>query len=189
MTTTQLQNYQAMFLLDNQEVREHGFNAIRDRVQATLEKHGLAVKVLRLWGERPLAYPIQGRQRATYLLGWLQGEGESVNRAKKDFYLVGPVLRVLFLREEAIPEEELATGIQEIRDDQVVIPDDQPETEPESAALTEEAEEEGSETSETGEGQAEEPAEAPASHPAEDVGMATETAEAAPETASTEKED
>ena len=131
--------YQAMFLLDNQEVRQKGFNAVRDAVKLTLEKHGLTVRVLRLWGERAMAYPVGGRRRATYVLGWLEGSGTAVNVAKREFYLMGPVFRCLFLREEAIPAEELALGIQAIGDNELVIPDDSvvdedaftPEPEPE----------------------------------------------------------
>jgi ribosomal protein S6 len=116
--------YQAMFLLDNQEVRQQGFNAVRDWVRQTLEKHGISVPVLRLWGERELAYPIGGRRRATYLLGWLEAEGAAVNEAKRELYLVGPVFRSLFLEEDSIPEEELALGIPAIADSELVIPEE-----------------------------------------------------------------
>jgi ribosomal protein S6 len=115
--------YQAMFLLDNEEVRK-GFNASRDWVKTTLEKYGIEVKVLRLWGERQLAYPIGGRKRATYLLGWLEASGDAVNEVKRELYLLGPVFRCLFLHEEEIPAEELAAGIQEIKDSEVVIPEE-----------------------------------------------------------------
>lgn len=135
--------YQAMFLLDNQEVRKQGFNAVRDGVKQTLEKHGIAVRAMRLWGERPLAYPIGGRRRATYVLGWLEADGTAVNEAKREFYLVGPVFRCLFLREESIPAEELALGIAQVSDHEIVIPDDRaaefeetpptPDPEPEDA--------------------------------------------------------
>ncbi len=115
--------YQAMFLLDNEEVRQ-GFNAARDWVKSTLEKHGLEVKVLRLWGERQLAYPIRGRKRATYLLGWLEGSGDAVNQVKREMYLLGPVFRCLFLQEEEIPAEELALGIPEVKDSEIIIPEE-----------------------------------------------------------------
>lgn len=116
--------YQAMFLLDNQEVRQRGFNAVRDQVRTILEKHGLSTKVLRLWGERKLAYPIGQRRRATYLLGWLAGGGDAVSQAKKDMYLVGPVFRCTFLRADTIPDEELALGIQAFDDAALVIPEE-----------------------------------------------------------------
>ena len=129
--------YQAMFLLDNEEVRK-GFNASRDWVKTTLEKYGIEVKVLRLWGERQLAYPIGRRKRATYLLGWLQASGDSINEVKRELYLLGPVFRCLFLLEDEIPADELATGIQVIADSEIIIPEDmeepdfeEPYTEPE----------------------------------------------------------
>ncbi|KAA3604485.1 MAG: hypothetical protein DWQ01_21850 [Planctomycetota bacterium] len=131
--------FQAMFLLDNQEVRAQGFNAIRDWVKSILEKHGLDVKVLRLWGERPLAYPIAGRRRATYLLGWLEGTGTAVAAAKRDFYLVGPVFRLLFLHEEGIPADEMEFGIQQMDDKDLVIPEDEPEVVEEEESEVEEA--------------------------------------------------
>lgn len=137
-----------MFLLDNEEVRK-GFNAARDWVKATLEKHGLDVKVLRLWGERQLAYPIGSRKRATYLLGWLEGSGDAVNEVKREMYLLGPVFRVLFLQEDEIPAEELALGIEKMEDSALVIPEEieepefeEPYEEPEAEA---EASEEGGE--------------------------------------------
>lgn len=134
--------YQAMFLLDNQEVRDKGFNAVRDWVKQTLEKHGISVRVLRLWGERPLAYSIGGRRRATYLLGWLNANGNAINEAKRELYLVGPAFRCLFLREEEIPAEELALGIAAIGDHELVIPDDKAPDYEEPAPIVETVEEE-----------------------------------------------
>lgn len=170
--------YQAMFLLDNGEVREQGFNAVRDWVKSTLEKHGATVKVLRLWGERPLTYPIAGRARATYVLGWIEGTDKTVSAAKQEMYLLGPVFRNMFLKEEEIPEEELAMGIEAIKDEDVTVLDDTPvaealfeeeeaETEEKKAAPEgEAAESEGEESKEAeakeGESKEEEAAEKPA---------------------------
>ncbi len=119
-----LHTYQAMFLLDNGEVREQGFNAAREWVKSTLEKHGATVQVLRLWAERPLAYPIQGRNRATYVHGWFTATQGTISAAKREMYLLGPVFRLLVLREDEIPAEELAFGIEEVRDADVEIPED-----------------------------------------------------------------
>jgi len=150
--------YQAMFLLDNEEVRK-GFNAAKDWIQSSLEKHGLEVKVLRLWGERQLAYPIGGRKRATYLLGWLEGSGDMVNEVKRELYLIGPAFRCLFLQEDEIPEEELVHGIQKMEDSELIIPEEiqepdfeEPYEEPEEEqAATDEPKEEKSEKSEKSE--------------------------------------
>jgi len=128
--TEQQHIYQAMFLLDNQEVRKSYADA-RDWVRTTLEKHGAEVSVLRLWAEQELAYPIGGKRRATYLLGWISATGQAVNEAKREMYLLGPAFRVLFLRAEEIPQEELEIGIQELAEGELVIPEDIPEVEEE----------------------------------------------------------
>jgi|SaaInl4_135m_RNA_FD_contig_41_623435_length_2589_multi_7_in_0_out_0_4 ribosomal protein S6 len=122
--------YQAMFMLDNGEVRDQGFNAVRDWVKATLEKHGAEVKVLRHWRESQLAYPIQGHTRSTYLLGYMEASQQTVSKAKAEMYLLGPVMRMLVLKEEEIPAEELAKGIANVSDADVAVPDEEPEIDP-----------------------------------------------------------
>ena len=184
--------YQAMFLLDNGEVREQGFNAMREWVKSTLEKHGATVKVLRLWGERPLAYPIGGRARATYLLGWIEGTEKTVSKAKHEMYLLGPVFRNMFLKEEEIPADELELGIEVMKDEDVKALDDTPIVE----SLFEEEEEEaeykpapeGEETKAAPEGEAKKAEgdasaesgskEAEAEKPAEAAAATTKTEEA-----------
>lgn len=146
--------YQAMFMLENGEVRDQGFNAVRDWVKTTLEKHGADVKVLRLWQERQLSYPIQGNGRATYLLGYLQASQETVSKAKAEMYLLGPVMRVLFLKEDEIPADELAQGIAEIRDEDITIPEEAPDLD--MFADEPEAEEEEEADGEKAEGEAKE---------------------------------
>ena len=121
--TNKIHTYQAVFLLDNEEVRK-GFNQAKDWVQTCLEKHNVDVKVLRLWGERALAYPIGSRQRATYLLGWVKASGAAVNEAKREMYLVGPAFRIMFLRADEIPADEMEFGIESIDDSAVEIPEE-----------------------------------------------------------------
>ena len=55
-----------MFLLDNQVVRVD-YKAAKAVVIDTLKKHGAEIVSARRWDERRLAYPIAGRQRATFL--------------------------------------------------------------------------------------------------------------------------
>jgi ribosomal protein S6 len=177
--------YQAMFLLDNGEVREQGFNAMREWVKTTLEKHGATVKVLRLWGERSLAYPIAGRARATYMLGWIEGTDRTVSKAKQEMYLLGPVFRHMFLKEDEIPAEELALGIEVIKDEDVKVLDDTPVVE---SLFEDDEESEGEETKAAPEGEAAKAEgdasaetnskEAKAAKPAEAAAVTTKTEEA-----------
>ncbi len=58
--------YEAMFLLDNQVVRED-WNKAKGIVTDTLAKHGAKVISARRWDERKLAYPIAKHQKGHYL--------------------------------------------------------------------------------------------------------------------------
>ena len=70
--------YQAMFLLDNQEVRK-SYAEARDWIRTTLEKHGAEVSVLRLWAERELAYPIE---RKNILAETISRNPETINNIR-----------------------------------------------------------------------------------------------------------
>jgi hypothetical protein len=92
-----------------------------------------------------LAYPIGGRKRATYLLGWLEASGDAVNEAKREMYLVGPAFRLVFLRTEEIPAEEMTFGIESLEDSAVEIPDEIEEEMAEMPAEEEKTDEEPAE--------------------------------------------
>src|SRR4030095_13176676 len=62
-----MQLYEAMFLLDNREVKK-GFDAARERVTTLLTKHGAKPRVVRKWDERKLAYEIARQKRGTDLI-------------------------------------------------------------------------------------------------------------------------
>ena len=98
--------YEAMFLLDNDVVRA-GWNEAKAGVQAVLEKHGANLRTLRRWDERALAYPIRGKRRGTYLLGYLDLPADGMPDLCRDLEIKEDMLRYLFLRTEEIPEGEL----------------------------------------------------------------------------------
>jgi len=94
-----------MFLLDNAAVRED-WNKAKSIVTDTLEKHGGTVLSARRWDERRLAYPIKGRNRATFLLTYFNIPAENIPTMRRDFELNESILRSLELTVDAIPEEE-----------------------------------------------------------------------------------
>jgi small subunit ribosomal protein S6 len=95
-----------MFLLDNQVVRADWGRA-KSVITDTLQKHGAKVVSARRWDERKLAYPIQGRRRATYLLSYFEIGGQGVNAMRRDLELDERVLRYLIVSAPALPEGEL----------------------------------------------------------------------------------
>lgn len=99
------QIYEGMFLLDNEFVREDWKRA-KQLVTGTLEKHGAKVLAARRWDERRLAYPIQRRRRATYLLAYYEVEGDAIGTIRRDFDLSEQILRFLVTSTEQVPAEE-----------------------------------------------------------------------------------
>ena len=125
------QIYEGMFLLDNDVVRE-GWDGAKGLVTGTLRKHGATVLTARRWKERRLAYPIQGRRRATYFLAYYQIPGGSIQAMRREFDLSERVLRYLMLAVDGVPEGESELSAAESAADFIVPPppaDDAPEVE------------------------------------------------------------
>lgn len=123
--------YETMFLLDNQMVREDWGRA-KAMVLDLLHKHGAQLKSARRWDERRLAYPIEGRQRATFLLTYFEMGNEHLVALRRDLELNERILRYLMLKVEKVPEGELELAQAENAADFVVPAppaDDAPEPE------------------------------------------------------------
>ena len=166
------QIYEGMVLVDNDVVRADWRQA-KALVTDTLTKYGATVHCARRWDERALAYPIAGRQRATYYIAYFElpeGNSESMRR---DFDLNERVLRYLFTAVDELPEGEAALAAEE-DGEEFVVPE--PPQDPEPASPFNEFEEEAEEEASSEEGASEEAA-------AEGDGEAATTEEAAPEAA------
>lgn len=97
--------YEGMILVDNAVVRE-GWDKAKSLVTSLLEKHGAKVLSARRWDERRLAYPIGGKNRATFLLAYYNIEVDAIPAMRRDFELNESVLRAMEVVVEAIPESE-----------------------------------------------------------------------------------
>lgn len=110
-----------MFLLDNDEVR-NDWNSAKALVTGTLEKHGAVIRTARRWDERRLAYPIQKKNRATYLLAYYEVDPAVSESVRRDFDLSEKVLRYMILSVGAVPEQELELAQAETAEGYVVPP-------------------------------------------------------------------
>ncbi|MEW6072381.1 MAG: 30S ribosomal protein S6 [Planctomycetota bacterium] len=117
--------YEAMFLIDNDRVRA-GWQATKAAVTGLVEKHGGQVKTSRRWAERRLAYPIRRRNRATYLLTYLDLEPGSIPALNRDLEINDMVLRHLFLRTAAVPAAEIELSAAESAAD-FIVPEPPPD--------------------------------------------------------------
>ena len=95
--------YECMCLLDNREVRK-GWQPLKDSVSGLFTKHGAQILSARRWDERRLAYPIDGQQRATYLLAYLKADTQSITGIRRDLQFSDLVLRSLVLSCEEVPQ-------------------------------------------------------------------------------------
>lgn len=123
--------YEAMFLLDNQVVREDWKKA-KAIISDTLTKHGASVLTSRRFNEQRLAYTIKGCKRGTYFLTYYTIGGDTIAAMRREFDLNERVLRYLILRTEAVPATEVELAAAENAADFVVPappPDDMVEPE------------------------------------------------------------
>jgi len=100
-----------MFLLDNAVVREDWKKA-KAVINDAVAKHGGNVVTSRRWDERRLAYPIKNKNRATYVLGFVEIEGKNLPELRRELELSERILRYLILAVDEIPaaEHELSTA-------------------------------------------------------------------------------
>lgn len=95
--------YECMCLLDNREVRK-GWQPLKDSVSGLFTKHGAQILSARRWDERRLAYPIDGQQRATYLLAYLKADTQAIAGIRRDLQFSDVVMRSLVLSCEEVPQ-------------------------------------------------------------------------------------
>ncbi|HTF88967.1 MAG: 30S ribosomal protein S6 [Planctomycetota bacterium] len=107
-----MNQYEGMFLLDNQVVRTD-YKTAKAVVTDTLKKHGAEIVSARRWDERRLAYPMAGRQRATFMLTYFKAGPNAITGIRRDAELDERILRHLLLKVEEVPATELELSLAE----------------------------------------------------------------------------
>lgn len=127
-----------MILLDNAVVREDWKKA-KSVIQDAVEKHGGKVSSSRRWDERRLAYPIKNKNRATYVLCYLEIPGANLPALRRELELSDRILRYLLLRVDEVPAAELElTSAEEVEGFTVPPPPADDIVEPETPLPTQE---------------------------------------------------
>lgn len=149
------QIYEGMVLVDNDVVRADWRQA-KALVTDTLTKYGATLHSARRWDERALAYPIAGRQRATYYIAYFELPEGNSEAMRRDFDLNERILRYLFTAVDELPEGEAALAAEE-DGEEYVVPEPPQDPEPpspfnefEEEATEEPAEEGATESAEEG---------------------------------------
>lgn len=97
--------YEGMFLMDNRQANRDWDGAL-EKLQSSITKHGAEILRCVKWGERKLAYEIDGRRRATYVLIYFQGAGRTVLNIYRECELSDLIHRALMLKIQKLPSEE-----------------------------------------------------------------------------------
>jgi len=97
-----LKKYEAMFLLDNREVKK-GWEYAKGIPLSILERHGAKIVSARRWDERKLAYEIKKQKRATFLLVFFEALPEKITPINREVQLTEGILRHLILVHDEFP--------------------------------------------------------------------------------------
>ena len=97
--------YEGMFLLDSRQANRD-WDGLMDGLKAVLAKHGGEVERDVKWGERKLAYEINGRRRGTYVLCYFKAPGEAITPIYREVELSDSIHRALILKVSKLPSDE-----------------------------------------------------------------------------------
>ena len=97
--------YEGMFLLDSRQANRD-WDGLVESLKAILAKHGAQVERDVKWGERRLAYEINGRRRGTYVLWYFNAPGEAITPIYREVELSDSVHRALILKVSKLPSDE-----------------------------------------------------------------------------------
>ena len=97
--------YEGMFLMDNRQANRD-WDGCLEKLNAILTKHGAEVVRSVKWGERKLAYDINGHRRGTYVLIYFNAVGDAVSRIYREIELSELLHRAMILTVQKLPSEE-----------------------------------------------------------------------------------
>lgn len=97
--------YEAMFMIDPSKAAQD-WESIKKQLTDMIVRRGGTVLNSKKWGERKLAYEINGHKRAAYLLFYFQMPLENVNIFRKDVQLSELVMRTLVLVQQKFNQDE-----------------------------------------------------------------------------------
>ena len=98
--------YETLYLIPSR-VSDTDIEKIRTRVEEIVTSAGAEVKQHNTLQKIRLAYPIKGELHGTYVLLYIEAEGEALQKIEVALRLEGDVLRhVIVKREEGIPAQQ-----------------------------------------------------------------------------------
>jgi small subunit ribosomal protein S6 len=97
--------YECMFLIDAGRANR-AWEETEQELTKILGKHGGEVRRHSVYGERKLAYPVDGSRRGVYLLTYFEMDPDAIEELRVDLSLSEAALRYLILRVDGdLPDE------------------------------------------------------------------------------------
>jgi small subunit ribosomal protein S6 len=106
METVTKRLYEALFLIDAGEAASD-WQGINDHIKKILERNGAEIVSMRKWDDRPLAYPIKGKRRGTYILVYFNATSEKLADMERDIRLSERIVRSMILRGDHITQADM----------------------------------------------------------------------------------
>ncbi len=128
METVTKRLYEALFLVDSGEAAAD-WQGINDHIKKVLERNEVEILSMRKWDERPLAYPIAGKKRGTYILVYFNAPSAKITDIERDSQLSERIMRVLILRGDHITPEDMAKDTPAILAEKNIAPPAGPKAE------------------------------------------------------------
>lgn len=125
--------YEGLFLLDPGQATQD-WEGTKKQVLDMLERRGGQIVSAKKWGERKLAYEIQGHKRGVYLLVYFQMPSESITTVRRDFQLSETVLRNMILLCKKKMQKNIQNEEEEASSDENVDGAESENTESDAAA-------------------------------------------------------
>lgn len=107
METVTKRLYEGLFLVDSGEAAAD-WQGINDHIKKILERNEAEIISMRKWDDRPLAYPILGKRRGTYILVYFNAPSLKLGDMEHDMRLSERIVRALILRGDHITPEDMA---------------------------------------------------------------------------------
>ncbi len=106
MKTIEKKLYEGMFLVDSLEATSD-WDGITGLIKNMIQRADGDIVTLKKWDDRRLMYPINGKERGTYILCYFKAPGPRITEVEKDVQLSERIMRALILSAEAMSEADI----------------------------------------------------------------------------------
>src|SRR3989339_890363 len=95
-----------MFLVDS-ALAASDWNDVIGAITNIMERIGAEVLSLRKWDERRLAYPIEKKERGTYILCYFKVDSQKITQIEREVQLSEKLMRALILTADHLTAEDM----------------------------------------------------------------------------------